>query len=37
MGDFKKAGLYYQQLITISDLRSERSELLNAVDFLKAH
>jgi hypothetical protein len=37
MGDIKKAASYYKQLVTIADPDSERSELLNAVDFLKTH
>ena len=37
MGDLKKTGFYYRQLVSIADLRSERSELLDAVDFLKTH
>jgi tetratricopeptide (TPR) repeat protein len=37
MNDMKKAGSYYQQLVAIANLRSERSELLDAMDFLKRH
>ena len=37
MGNLKKTSLYYKQLVSFADLRSDRSELLDAVDFLKTH
>lgn len=36
-GDVNKAASYFKQLIGIADLHSERSELLDAMDFLKTH